>query len=110
MALIGLGVGPQLSGPADRDAAHRSRRQRSARRMGTLLLLRQVGAAVALAAPRTIYAAGLPHGSEATATGTAVSVVVLAGALVAAAALVSLPRAATRFSLAPAPAPAPVPA
>ena len=99
MGLIGLGVGPVLSGlqialqrtvaPASIGAA-----------MGTLLLLRQVGASIALASAETVYAAGLPGGSEATATGTAVSVVVLAGVLVAAAALVSLPRAATRFSLA----------
>jgi EmrB/QacA subfamily drug resistance transporter len=105
MGLIGLGVGPVLSGlqialqrtvaPASIGAA-----------MGTLLLLRQVGASIALAGAETVYAAGLPGGSEATATGTAVSVVVLAGVLVAAAALASLPRAATRFSLAAAPAPA----
>ena len=38
----------------------------------------------------------------ATATGTAVCAVVLAGAIVAAAALVSLPRGANRFALVPA--------
>jgi len=71
--------------------------------MGTLLLLRQVGASVALAASETVYAAGLDGGSSAAAaTGTAVCVIVLAGAAVAAGALVSLPRAATRIALAPA--------
>jgi EmrB/QacA subfamily drug resistance transporter len=104
MALIGLGIGPVLSGlqiamqrtvaPAAIGAA-----------MGTLLLLRQVGASVALAASETVYAAGLDGGSSAAAaTGTAVCVIVLAGAGVAAAALVSLPRAATRIALVPAPA------
>jgi EmrB/QacA subfamily drug resistance transporter len=103
MALIGLGLGPVLSGlqiamqrsvaPAAIGAA-----------MGTLLLLRQVGASLALAASETIYAAGLPERGAAAATGVAVCAVVLAGAAVAAAALVSLPRGATRFALAPAPA------
>jgi Major Facilitator Superfamily len=102
MGLIGLGIGPVLSGlqiamqrtvaPAAIGAA-----------MGTLLLLRQVGASVALAASETVYAAGLDGGSSAAAaTGTAVCVIVLAGAAVAAAALVSLPRAATRIALVPA--------
>ena len=102
MALIGLGIGPVLSGlqialqrtvaPASIGAA-----------MGTLLLLRQVGASVALAASETVYAAGLDGGgSAAAATGTAVCVIVLAGAAVAAAALVTLPRAATRIALVPA--------
>jgi hypothetical protein len=104
MGLIGLGIGPVLSGlqiamqrtvaPAAIGAA-----------MGTLLLLRQVGASVALAASETVYAAGLDGGnSAAAATGTAVCVIVLAGAAVAAAALVSLPRGATRIALVPAPA------
>ena len=104
MGLIGLGIGPVLSGlqiamqrtvaPAAIGAA-----------MGTLLLLRQVGASVALAASETVYAAGLDGGSSAAAaTGTAVCVIVLAGAAVAAAALVSLPRGATRIALVPAPA------
>jgi hypothetical protein len=102
MGLIGLGLGPVLSGlqiamqrtvaPASIGAA-----------MGTLLLLRQVGAAVALASAETVYAARLDAGA-ATATGTAVCVIVLAGAAVAALALVTLPRAATRFALAPSPA------
>jgi EmrB/QacA subfamily drug resistance transporter len=102
MALIGLGIGPVLSGlqiamqrtvaPAAIGAA-----------MGTLLLLRQVGASVALAASETVYAAGLDSGSSAAAaTGTAVCVIVLAGAAVAAAALVTLPRGATRIALVPA--------
>jgi EmrB/QacA subfamily drug resistance transporter len=103
MGLIGLGIGPTLSGlqiamqrsvaPASIGAA-----------MGTLLLLRQVGASVALAASETVYASGLHERGAASATGTAVCVVALAGAAVAALALVSLPRAATRFALVPAPA------
>ena len=107
MALIGLGVGPTLSGlqiamqrtvaPAAIGAA-----------MGTLLLLRQVGGSVALAAAETVYAAGLHDGrGAATATGSGVFAVALAGAVLAAAALLTLPRAGTRFPAAPAASPAP---
>jgi hypothetical protein len=102
MALIGLGIGPILSGlqiamqrtvaPAAIGAA-----------MGTLLLLRQIGASVALAVAGTIYANGAPT-DAATATGTGVFAVALAGAALAAVALLTLPRAATRFAVAPAPA------
>jgi EmrB/QacA subfamily drug resistance transporter len=98
MALLGLGVGPSLSGlqialqrtvaPADIGAA-----------MGTLLLLRQTGGAIALAAAETVYAAG--H-DPARATGTAVFAVALAGAALASLALLTLPRGAGR--LAPLPA------
>jgi EmrB/QacA subfamily drug resistance transporter len=98
MALLGLGVGPSLSGlqialqrtvaPRDIGAA-----------MGTLLLLRQTGGAIALAAAETVYAAG---NDPATATGTAVFVVALAGAALASLALLTLPRGASR--LAPLPA------
>jgi EmrB/QacA subfamily drug resistance transporter len=113
MGLLGVGVGPALSGlqialqrtvaPALIGAA-----------MGTLLLLRQLGGAVALAAAETIHAARLhdalaagdgPRQAAATATGTGVFVVALAGAAIAAAALLSLPRGAGR--LAPLPEAAP---
>ena len=104
MALLGLGVGPSLSGlqialqrtvsPGDLGGA-----------MGTLLLLRQVGGAIALAAAETLYVANL-HGAHttaaaATATGSAVAVVALAGAVLAAGALVSLPRAGARLPALP---------
>jgi hypothetical protein len=62
--------------------------------MGTLLLLRQVGASVALAVSERIYEGG---SDAAVATGTSVSAVALAGAALAAIALATLPRAATRF-------------
>ncbi|HWT94783.1 MAG TPA: MFS transporter [Solirubrobacteraceae bacterium] len=104
MALIGLGVGPMLSGlqiamqrtvkPAQIGAG-----------MGTLILLRQLGASIALAAAESVYAAGNHGGaSAATATGDGVFAVTVAGALVAAAALLFLlPRGAGR--LAPLPVP-----
>jgi len=95
MALMGLGVGPAFSGlqialqrtvkPAQIGAA-----------MGTLILLRQVGGAVALAAAETIYTSG---SDPARATGTGVFVVALAGAVLAAAALLTLPRRATRIPM-----------
>jgi EmrB/QacA subfamily drug resistance transporter len=106
MALIGIGVGPALSGlqialqrtvaPAQIGAA-----------MGTLLLLRQLGGAIALASAETIYAAQLHSATAAgdgaqqaaaTATGTAVFVVALAGAAIAAFALLSLGRGAGRLA------------
>jgi hypothetical protein len=81
--------------------------------MGTLLLLRQLGGAVALAAAETIYATRL-HGATAagdgarqaaaTATGTGVFVVALAGGALAAAALLSLPRGDGRLAELPEPA------
>ncbi len=106
MALIGLGVGPTLSGlqiaiqrtvePAAIGAA-----------MGTLMLLRQVGASIALAAAVTLYAGGL-HGAggahAATATGNAVFLVTLGGTAIAALALLTLPRAARRIAPLAAPA------
>jgi hypothetical protein len=105
MGLIGVGIGPALSGlqiaiqrtvrPADIGGA-----------MGTLLLLRQVGGSIALAAAETVYASGLhgtgADGSAATATGHAVLAVALAGAAIAAGALLWLPRGAGRL---PVPAP-----
>ena len=99
MALLGLGIGPALSGlqiaitrtvtPRDIGAA-----------MGTLLLLRQIGGAIALASAQTVYLASAPHHGAAVATGTGVLVVALAGAAIAAFALLSLPRVE---NLAPAP-------
>jgi EmrB/QacA subfamily drug resistance transporter len=105
MALIGIGVGPALSGlqialqrtvePARIGAA-----------MGTLLLLRQLGGSLALAGAETIYSSRLhaaltagdaPREAAASATGTAVCVVALCGAGVAAAALLSLGRGAGRL-------------
>jgi MFS family permease len=100
MALIGFGVGPTFSGlqiavqrrvaPADMGAA-----------MGTLILLRQLGGTVALAAAETIYIGRLAgvHTQQAAAgaTGTGVFAISLAGALIAIAALASLPRAARRL-------------
>ena len=97
MALIGLGIGPTLSGlqialqrtvaPAAIGGA-----------MGTLLLLRQVGGAVALAARRPSTA---PVTIRRRPPAWACSVG-LAGSAIAAAALISLPRAAGRL---PAPPP-----
>jgi hypothetical protein len=114
MGLIGVGVGPALSGlqialqrtvaPAQIGAA-----------MGTLLLLRQIGGACALAGAETIYATQLHSAvaagdgarqAAATATGTAVFWVALAGAVVASGALLSLGRGAGR--LAPLPDPSAV--
>jgi MFS family permease len=97
MALLGIGIGPALSGlqiaitravqPRDIGAA-----------LGTLLLGRQIGGAIALAAAETIYRAQEHGGSSAAvATGTGVLAVALAGALIAALALVSLPRGAGRL-------------
>jgi EmrB/QacA subfamily drug resistance transporter len=101
MGLLGLGIGPTFSGlqiaiqravaPAAIGAA-----------MGTLMLLRQVGASIALAAAATLYA-GSVHGvpgqaQAATATGHAVFVVTLAGAAIAALALLTLPREARRLA------------
>jgi EmrB/QacA subfamily drug resistance transporter len=107
MSLLGLGIGPLFSGlqiaiqrsvePAAIGAA-----------MGTLMLLRQVGASIALAAAATLYAGGLHGGPSpahaATATGHAIFLVTLAGVAFAALALLTLPVAARR--LAPMAAPA----
>jgi MFS family permease len=107
MGLIGAGIGPALSGiqialqrivaPADVGAT-----------MGTLLLLRQVGGAVALAAAGTLYTAdlgegGLPASATATATGHSLFLVSLTGTAVAAASLIALPRGAGRLPALPAP-------
>lgn len=106
MALLGVGIGPALSGlqiALQRTVAP----EMIGAAMGTLLLLRQIGGAVALAAAETIYATRLhdavaagegPREAAASATGTAVFVVALAGAAIAAAALLSLPRGASRLA------------
>jgi EmrB/QacA subfamily drug resistance transporter len=97
MALLGIGIGPALSGlqiaitrtvePRDIGAA-----------LGTLLLGRQIGGAIALAAAETIYRAQEHAGqSPAVATGTGVLAVALAGAAIAALSLASLPRGAGRL-------------
>lgn len=100
MGLIGVGVGPTLSGlqiaiqrivaPASIGAA-----------MGTLMLLRQIGASIALTAAATLYAGGLHGGPElaksAVSTGYAIFVVTLLGTAIAAIALLSLPRGANRL-------------
>ena len=99
MGLIGVGIGPALSGlqialqrtvdPRDLGGA-----------MGTLLLLRQVGGAIALAAAGTIYTAqagGDTTGADAAATGAGVMAIALIGAVVTAAALASLPKGAGRL-------------
>jgi predicted MFS family arabinose efflux permease len=95
MALIGCGVGPTFSGlqiAMQRSVAP----ARMGAAMGTLILVRQVGGTVALVAAQTIYVSRL-HGvptldAAAHATGTALLWVALAGALLAAVALVCLPR------------------
>jgi hypothetical protein len=73
--------------------------------MGTLMLLRQIGATIALAAAATVYAAGTAHAGgtapAATANGHAVFAVTLAGTVVAAGALVALPRGTGRLPAPP---------
>jgi hypothetical protein len=97
MALIGVGVGPNLSGlqiaiqrtvaPIDLGAA-----------MGALLLGRQVGGALALAAAETIYVGRLEAGaSTEVATGWSIFVVAVTGAVVATIALLTLRRGADRI-------------
>lgn len=93
MALIGLGVGPQLSGlqiAMTRTVAP----QMIGAGLGTLLLLRQVGASVALAGAETLYNRG---DDPATATGGAIVVIALIGVAVAGAALLTVPRLSTRL-------------
>ncbi|HEV7807914.1 MAG TPA: MFS transporter [Solirubrobacteraceae bacterium] len=108
MGLMGVGLGPMLSGlqiatmrtvtPAMIGAA-----------LGTLLLLRQVGGSIALASSESVYAAGL-HGdaaaNAATATGTGVFAITLTGAAIAAIAMLSLPRGGGRLPPLPAGPPA----
>jgi EmrB/QacA subfamily drug resistance transporter len=100
MGLMGLGIGPALSGL--QIALMRSvAPQQIGGAMGSLLLLRQVGGAVALASAETVYRSGLHGHSAAVSTGTGVLAISLAGSLLAALALISLPRGAGRL---PAPA------
>jgi EmrB/QacA subfamily drug resistance transporter len=99
MALMGLGIGPTLSGlqiaiqrmvpPAAIGAA-----------TGTLMLLRQIGASIAIAAATALYTRGLGGRGDAhaaAATGHAVFLVALAGAAIAAVALLALPRGGGRL-------------
>ncbi len=98
MGLMGVGMGPALSGL--QIALQRSvRPEQIGGAMGTLLLLRQVGGAVALASAETVYRAG--H-DPAVATGTGVFTVGLVGTVIAAVALLALPRAAGRLPAPPA--------
>jgi predicted MFS family arabinose efflux permease len=102
MALIGIGVGPNLSGlqlavqrtvrPMDLGAA-----------MGALLLCRQLGGALSLAAAETVYVGQLRSGaSPEAATGMSIFVVAATGAVIAMLALLTLRRGADRI---PAPNP-----
>jgi len=105
MALIGVGVGPMLSGV--QIAIQRSVPPAAiGGATGTLMLLRQIGGSIAIAAAATVYTAGTAHGAAtaqaATATGHAVFAVTLAGSAVAAAALLALPRSAARLAAPPA--------
>jgi EmrB/QacA subfamily drug resistance transporter len=106
MALIGFGVGPALSGL--QVALQRSVVPTAvAGALSTLILVRQVGGAIALAAADTVYSASTRAGSPAApATGTGLLVVTLTGAALAAGALALLPRGSGRL---PAPAPATLP-
>lgn len=89
MAVLGLGMGPALSGlqiglgrttaPAQLGAA-----------MGTLLLGRQVVGVIALALADSAYRAEAATGSAASATGSAVAWVAAGGALIAGIALLGL--------------------
>jgi MFS family permease len=97
MGLMGLGIGPALSGL--QIALQRSvRPEQIGGAMGTLLLLRQVGGAVALASAETVYRTG--H-DPAVATGTGVLTIGLLGSVIAALALVSLPRGGGRLPALP---------
>lgn len=101
MALIGAGVGPNLSGL--QIAVQRIVAQPDlGAAMGALLLGRQLGGALALAAAETIYVGRLHAGaSPEEATGSSIFVVAAAGASVAALALMTLRRGTDRI---PAPA------
>src|SRR3954463_7668719 len=115
MALIGFGVGPALSGL--QIALQRSVVPTAvAGALSTLILVRQVGGAIALAAGDTVYSASTRAGSPAAtapgtggegrpppATGRGLLVVTLPGAALAAGALGLLPRGSGRL---PAPPPA----
>lgn len=85
MALLGLGMGPALSGIQVALARASAPRDLGAA-LGTLLMGRQVVGALALAAGEAAYVARLPDGATG-ATGAGVAAVAGAGALVALAAL-----------------------
>ncbi len=102
MAVLGAGLGPALSGlqiaisravdPRDLGAA-----------MGTLLLGRQVGGALALAAAEAAYTGRMDaSASAAAATGWGVFVVAACGAGLAVVALAGLRRSEGRLSMPPA--------
>ena len=97
MSLIGAGVGPNLSGlqiAVQRTVAAKD----LGAAMGALLLGRQVGGALALAAAETIYVGRLRAGdSTEAATGWSIFVVATAGAVVAVLALVTLRRGADQL-------------
>lgn len=105
MALLGVGVGPALSGlqiAMQRTVAP----AQIAGALGTLMLVRQVGGSLALATASTVYATRLSGGDAATATGAGVFAVALGGTVLAALALIALPRSSARLPALPAPAPA----
>src|SRR3954469_8839396 len=97
MALIGFGGGPALSGL--QIALPRSVVPTAvAGALSTLILVRQVGGTLALAAADTVYTTSTGAGSPAaTATGAGVLVVTLTGAALAAGALGLLPRGSGRL-------------
>jgi len=114
MALLGIGIGPMLSG-AQIALTRIVAPARIGAALGTLMLLRQIGASLAFAAATALYVRGAgaaPGGAHAAAaTGHAVFLVALAGAGIAAVALLALPRGGGRLAAAPpAPAAAPAPA
>ncbi|WP_037502437.1 MFS transporter [Solirubrobacter soli] len=96
MALMGLGIGPALSG-LQIALTRTLRPQQIAGGMGALLLLRQVGGAIALAGAETVYRSSLHSHTPAVSTGTGVLAIGLVGSLIAALALASLPRGAGRL-------------
>lgn len=105
MALLGVGIGPALSGlqiAMQRTVAP----AQIAGALGTLMLVRQVGGSLALATASTVYAARLSGGDAASATGAGVFAVALGGTVLAAVALIALPRSCARLPALPAPAPA----
>jgi EmrB/QacA subfamily drug resistance transporter len=103
MALMGLGIGPALSG-LQIALTRTLRPEQIGGGMGTLLLLRQVGGAIALAGAETIYRSSAHDHSPAVSTGMGVLAIGLLGSLIAALALVSLPRGAGRLPAMPVPA------
>jgi EmrB/QacA subfamily drug resistance transporter len=98
MALIGCGVGPALSGLQIALQRHVTPTA-VAGALSTLILVRQLGGAIALAAADTVYSAGTHPAarSAATATGAGMLLVTLAGAALAAGALALLPHGSGRL-------------